>query len=152
MRVPVNAYITTILSNKGAMFYFPHDQFPDKLHPTMVVGITDTNELMLVAGTSNIEGRIAAITREGLPQHTIVCCYNQDCEKLDKEKETAFDCNQIFPCHYDVFKQKIEKNEIGSIGTLSDEKVLKIYKGIIDSPKVEKYYKKLVDEYFSGMF
>lgn len=149
MNLPPDAYIQTILKNKDSLFYFKHDGTGDQKHPTLVVGITDEDEFIFVMGTSHAQRRIDAITREGLPQHTVVTCYNADCDKLNKKKETAFDCNEIFICHHDTFKQKIVQGELGSIGTLAHDKVEKIRFGIQDSPKIEPIYKEFIKEFFA---
>lgn len=66
----------------------------------------------------------------------------KECPEL--KKETAFDCNRLILKSLSNLIQKKEEGDLNYKGKLTNDVLMKLVKGVLASPMVERKYKKII--------
>ncbi len=149
MDIPINISLKHILETFGVIFFLTHDDFPEKRHPTILVGYDiDGDTLFLVSGSSQVEKRRKYIVSHGFKEETLVLSGPKDSSSLTLP--TVFNCNQIIEISFSSFCSKIVSKDLKRLDIIDLPIMKRIYSGIQLSTLVEPYMKEKVKKYFEG--
>ncbi len=147
MKIPTNIFLKYVLETFGLIFFLTHDDFPQKRHPTILVGYDiDKDILYLVSGTSQVSKRRKYIQNIGFDIQTLVMSGPNESNSLTSP--TAFDSNQVIEVSLSSFCSKIDSDDLKRLDTINTKTMKKIYNGIQLSTVVEPYIKEKVKKYF----
>lgn len=147
MDIPREYFLRQIIDTFGIIFFLTHDKFPEKRHPTIVVGMDiEKNTVLLVVGTSKIEKTKRHINLNSFKRETLIITGPRECKSL--LLPTAFNCNQVVELSLEDLCTKIEGNDVKRLDIIDISTMNKILKGIQLSTMIDPLIKELVEEYF----
>jgi hypothetical protein len=145
MDIPADARIRATIKT-GSIYYFEEETFSSsEPHYFVVLNEKPLGDkvLVLVCASSQIEKRKNAIKKLGLPLETLVEVSPLQCASFTKE--TIFDCNTVIEKPIQAVIEKLEQEKLRvCTDELPEEIITLLVQGVIASPQVPEYCKKMI--------